>query len=74
MILNVHDRIRIQIQISMIKSFSENSFYDPWPYNKSNTQTTATPVSLNLFNYTDNTDPIFYNHQINSIYVGCKIS
>ena len=59
MILNFHDRIQIQIQISMIKSFSGNGFYDPWSYNKSNTQTTATPVSFNLFNYTDNTDPIF---------------
>ena len=42
----------------MIKTFSEYSFYDSC--NKSNTQTTPTPVSLNLFNYTDNSDPFFY--------------
>ena len=41
----------------MIKIFSEYSFYDFC--NKSNTQTTPTPVSLNLFNYTDNSDPFF---------------
>ena len=57
----------------MIKIFSENSFYDPWPGNKSNTQATATPVSLNLFNYTDNADPILYNHQLHLISLANKI-
>ena len=53
--------------MSMIRIFSENSFCNPWPYNKSNTQIKATPILLNLFNYTDNADPIFYNHQLNLI-------
>ena len=34
----LYDRIQIQIQTSMIKISSENSFYDPWPYNESNTR------------------------------------
>ena len=51
----------------MMKIFSENSFYNPWPYNKSNTQTIATPVSLNLFTYTDNSQyPIFLQSSIKS--------
>ena len=66
MIKNVNNRIQIQIQISMIKIFSENSFYDPWPCNKWNTQTKVTPVSLNLFNYTDNADPISLQLSIKS--------
>ena len=66
MIWNVYDRIQIQMQIYMIKVFSENSFYDLWPYNKSNIQTTATLVSLNLFNYTNNADLIFLQSSIKS--------
>ena len=63
MISNVSHRIQIQIQIStMIKIFSKNSFYNPWHYDKPNTQTTATPVSLNLFNYAGNATLLLYNH------------
>ena len=50
----------------MIRIFSENSFCNPWPYNKSNTQIKATPILLNLFNYTDNADPIFLQSSIKS--------
>ena len=57
----------------MTKIFIENSFYDPYPHNKSNTQTTATLDSLNLFNYTDNADPIFYNYQLNVTCLANKI-
>ena len=44
------DRKELWLCSSTIKSFSKNS-YDPWPYNKSNTQATLTSVSLNLFNF-----------------------
>ena len=56
---------KFKFKYLMIKIFSENS-YDPWPYIKSYTQTTATAVSLNLFHYTDNADPIFLQPSIKS--------
>ena len=48
------------------QDFIKNSFHDLYPYNKSNNQTTAKPVSLNLSNYTDNVDLILLQLSIKS--------
>ena len=41
---------------------------------KSNTSTTATPVSLNLFNYTGSADPISLQSSIQYNISGKKVS